>query len=166
MPRILNSTGLHLVLWLLVSLMLLVGVFAPMFTFTTFWIFDDRFSLVTGVYRLLEQGEPLLFLLVFGFSILMPVYKMYLLFRLIRAAGVDTARVARYRKWLDVMGKWSMLDVFVVALLVMTVKLGAVADITIHYGLYVFAAAVIASMLLSQLVEAATATPDTDEPVH
>ena len=132
--------------------MLVVGAVAPMFTFTTFWIFDDRFSLVTGIYRLLEQGEPLLFLLVFTFSILMPVYKMYLLYRLIHVPGVDPRRLARYRRWLDVMGKWSMLDVFVVALLVVTVKLGAVADITIHYGLYVFAAAVIASMLLAHLV--------------
>jgi paraquat-inducible protein A len=161
MSRFVLSYRPLLAQWLLVSLMLVVGAFAPMFTFTTFWIFDDRFSLVSGIYRLLEQGEPLLFLLVFTFSILMPVYKMYLLYRLIHAKPADTRHMARYRKWLGVMGKWSMLDVFVVALLVVTVKLGAVADITIHYGLYVFAAAVVASMLLSQLVEvAASAAPD------
>ena len=153
MFRVLSSPVLQLGLWLLVAIMLVVGALAPMFTFTTFWIFDDRFSLATGIYRLLEEGEPLLFLLVFTFSILMPVYKMYLLYRVIGAKGMDARRVVRYRKWLNIMGKWSMLDVFVVALLVVIVKLGAVADITIHYGLYVFAAAVLASMLLSQLVE-------------
>ena len=157
MSRVLNSTGLQLSLWLLVSLMLVIGALAPMFTFTTFWIFDDRFSLVSGIYRLLEQGEPLLFLLVFTFSILMPVYKMYLLYRLIDVKDVDTVRMARYRNWLDLMGKWSMLDVFVVALLVVTVKLGAVADIEIHFGLYVFAAGVVTSMLLSHVIGGSSA---------
>jgi paraquat-inducible protein A len=49
-------------------------------------------------------------------------------------------------------GRWAMLDVMVVAMLIMTVKLGAVASIQIHTGLYIFAAAVLLIMLLTQQV--------------
>ena len=36
-----------------------------------------------------------------------------------------------------------MLDVFVVALLLVSVKLGVVATVRLHYGIYLFAAAVL-----------------------
>jgi len=49
-------------------------------------------------------------------------------------------------------GKWSMLDVFVVAVLLATVKLGAVANVQLHYGLYLFAAAVILTMIVTARV--------------
>jgi paraquat-inducible protein A len=49
-------------------------------------------------------------------------------------------------------GRWAMLDVMVVAVLIMTVKLGAVASIHIHSGLYIFAAAVLLIMFLTQQV--------------
>jgi paraquat-inducible protein A len=44
-----------------------------------------------------------------------------------------------------------MLDVMVVAMLIVTVKLGAIASIQIHPGLYVFGAAVLLIMLTTQL---------------
>ena len=48
-------------------------------------------------------------------------------------------------------GRWAMLDVMVVAMLIVTVKLGAIASIQIHPGLYVFGAAVLLIMLITQL---------------
>ena len=47
-----------------------------------------------------------------------------------------------------------MLDVFVVAILVVTVKLGAIASITVHFGIYLFTLAVLASMLLTHKIAA------------
>jgi paraquat-inducible protein A len=49
-------------------------------------------------------------------------------------------------------GRWAMLDVMVVAVLIMTVKLGAIASIQVHYGLYVFGAAVLIIMLITGYV--------------
>jgi len=45
-----------------------------------------------------------------------------------------------------------MLDVFVVALLIVTVKLEAIASIEIHSGLYVFGAAVLLIMLITHQI--------------
>jgi paraquat-inducible protein A len=140
--------------WFTVSAMLVAGAVLPMFTFSQFYIFNDTFSLASGIFYLLLQGEPLLFLVVFSFSILMPVWKMYLLYRLLHAQDSDNAQRRRHLHVLSFLGKWSMLDVFVVAILVVTVKLGAIASITVHFGIYLFTLAVLASMLLTHKVAA------------
>ena len=140
--------------WFLVSAMLVAGAVLPMFTFSQFYIFNDTFSLVSGIFYLLKEGEPLLFIVVFSFSILMPVWKMALLYRLLQEHAGDHAYRHRQLNVLSFLGKWSMLDVFVVAILVVTVKLGAIANITVHVGIYLFTLAVLASMLLTHRIAA------------
>ena len=49
-------------------------------------------------------------------------------------------------------GKWSMLDVFVVAVLVVAVKLGTLASVEMRYGLYFFSAAVLLTMFVTARV--------------
>jgi len=44
---------------------------------------------------------------------------------------------------------WAMLDVMIVALLVVTVKLGAIASIQVHSGLYIFGFGVILLMTVT-----------------
>ena len=143
--------------WFTVSAMLVAGAVLPMFTFSQFYIFNDTFSLASGIFYLLKEGEPLLFLVVFSFSILMPVWKMVLLYRLLHAPDRGSARHRRQLHVLAFLGKWSMLDVFVVAILVVTVKLGAIANVTVHAGIYLFTLAVLASMLLTHRVAALVA---------
>jgi len=140
--------------WFIVSAMLVAGAVLPMFTFSQFYIFNDTFSLASGIFYLLAEGEPLLFIIVFSFSILMPVWKMVLLYGLLHAQDGDNARRRRQLHILSFLGKWSMLDVFVVAILVVTVKLGAIANITVHFGIYLFTLAVLASMLLTHKIAA------------
>lgn len=143
---------LYRIAWVAVVTMLGVGAALPFFTFSKFFVFDDTFSLFSGIFHLLSAGEPLLFALIFTFSIVMPVYKMFVLFRLINNPFLDELKRRRYTTMLMLLGKWSMLDVFVVAMLIMTIKLGAIASVEVHVGLYVFSAGVLASMLLTQLV--------------
>ncbi len=138
--------------WLTAAAMLCVGAALPFFTFSKFFVFDDTFSLFSGIFQLLTAGEPVLFAVVFLFSIMLPVYKMYVLFRLINNSFLEEHVRHRYTTLLMVLGKWSMLDVFVVAMLIMTVKLGAIASIEVHVGLYLFSAGVLVSMLLTHLV--------------
>jgi len=49
-------------------------------------------------------------------------------------------------------GRWAMLDVMVVAILIVTVKLGAIASIQVHSGLYVFGLAVLLIMFITHQV--------------
>jgi len=51
------------------------------------------------------------------------------------------------------MGKWSMLDLFVVAMIVVLVKAKEVADAEAKIGIHLFAGAVLLSMIASMSVE-------------
>jgi paraquat-inducible protein A len=147
-----NRILLYRLGWLAAAVMIGVGAALPFFTFSKFFFFDDTFSLFSGIFHLLTAGEPVLFALVFLFSILLPVYKMFVLFRLINHRAMEESVRRRHTTMLMFLGKWSMLDVFVVAMLIMTVKLGAIASVKVHGGLYLFSAGVLASMLLTHLV--------------
>jgi paraquat-inducible protein A len=57
-----------------------------------------------------------------------------------------------------------MLDVFVVAVLVVAVKLGAIADVEMRYGLYAFAGSVLLTMLITSSIVSLTNLPGTTPP--
>jgi len=120
----------------------------PMFSFHKFYIFNDTFSLLGSVTYLLQKGEFFLFLILFAFSIALPLYKMALSFLLLSNRIREEGRRIKTVKQLAMVGKWSMTDVFVIAVLAATVKLGMIATIEVHVGLYVYGAGVITSMLL------------------
>lgn len=135
-------------LWSASCVLLSIGMVLPMFSFNKFYIFNDVFSLLGGVIFLLQEGEYFLFLILFSFSIALPLYKMILSFLLVSDRIKDSERKIKVVNRLAMIGKWSMADVFVIAILVATVKLGMIATIEVHAGLFVFGAGVITSMLL------------------
>jgi paraquat-inducible protein A len=66
--------------------------------------------------------------------------------------GLESRRRERTRiyKFIDAIGPWSMLDVFLLAVLVALVKLGQVATILPGPGLIAFSAVVVLNMLATQ----------------
>ena len=106
--------------------------------------------------QLLKENHIFLFVLITGFSIVLPVLKIAVLFVLLSVKQRRPGHFERFLHWMHVFGKWSMLDVFVVAVLVVSVKLGAIASVEMHYGLYIFAAAVILTMLVTARVVSLT----------
>jgi len=146
----LSPTSLN-IMWFCITALLVIGVSQPMFTFTHFYFFDDTFSLISGIFHLLSAGEYILFCLLFSFSILMPALKLLMLLYCINGRLLG-AQQRRYLARLGVLGKWSMLDVFVVAIMAVTIKLSMVAQVTIHWGLIVFSVGVILSMILPHLM--------------
>jgi paraquat-inducible protein A len=126
---------------------LLAGWLLPVMTIETLFIFDDEVSILGACFRLLEDGELPLFLIVLVFTVIFPAAKLAFAFDAwVRLQRADI-KAHRTLHWIETLGKWSMLDVFVVALVVVVVKLSYVSDVTVHLGLYIFAAAVILSML-------------------
>lgn len=131
------------------NLALLVAAwFLPIMTLTKFWFWSDRVSLWETAAGLLVQGEILLFAIVAGFSMVFPAAKLL-------TAGWVWARVdaaspggSRAVRLMEALGRWSMIDVFVVALVVVAVKVSLVTDVGVHSGVYVFAAAAAASIAL------------------
>jgi len=129
-----------------------VGFVTPMLTITKFLVVHNSLSIVSGVIQLLKDGQYLLFIIITGFSIILPLAKIILLFNFLHP---NTTHPDRRKKLLHLMhdyGRWAMLDVMVVAILIVTVKLGAIASIQIHAGLYIFGTAVLLIMLITQQV--------------
>lgn len=126
---------------------LVAGWLLPVMTVHTLVIFDDEVSILTGAFRLLESGDYALFVLIVLFTVVLPVGKLVFAWLAWSRLRVDDPRVRRALQWVEAVGRWSMLDVFVIAILVVVIKLSLVSDVEIHAGLYVFIAAVVLSMI-------------------
>jgi paraquat-inducible protein A len=139
--------------WLIVlnMLCLIVGLFAPMLTIEKFVVLENTFSVVSGVFELLKEGQWLLFVLLTAFSIVLPLLKIFVLYRVVARTAVAINYRDHIRRIHDY-GKWSMLDVFVVAILVVALKLGYVFDVQVHIGLYAFVIAVLLTMYITARV--------------
>ncbi|MET0105884.1 MAG: paraquat-inducible protein A [Sedimenticola sp.] len=134
------------------GLMLYIGLTAPMITIEKFIFISNSFSVTSGVMELYRNGETLLFLIIGIFSVVLPIMKLLLLFMLINLLEKQSQRMKRYLHLMHDYGRWSMLDVFVVAVMVVSVKLDAIAKVYVHSGLYAFGAAVILTMLVTAWV--------------
>jgi len=106
-----------------------------------------------GVVSLAESGQYFVALIVFLASIVIPVFKLAGLLYLVCAARFGLGRRLRGRtriyRFIDVVGPWAMLDVFLLAVLVALVKLGQIATILPGPGLIAFTAVVVLTMLAS-----------------
>ena len=125
-----------------------VGIWAPILTLKKLIFVQNTFSILSGIAQLGRDGHYGLFLLVTAFTLVLPCCKIVMLFTAWNSSRYQT----RHLQWLAAIGKWSMLDVFVVAVVIASVKLGAIATIEVHYGLYVFALAVILMIINTHFV--------------
>jgi paraquat-inducible protein A len=117
-----------------------------------FW--HDDYSIIDGIRALVEEQHYGLALILFFFSMIFPVAKLAVLGAL---WFVPTSSLVRGRalKWLTMLGKWSMLDVFVVAVLIVITQLGGMLNAEARSGLYLFAAAIVGSMIVTHVIERA-----------
>jgi paraquat-inducible protein A len=140
--------------WMLVlaTVCFVAGIFLPMITITKFLLVENSFSVVSGVSELLLKGHLFLFLVVAGFSIVLPALKIGVLFRLLSVKHAQDVKRHRYLHLMHEYGRWSMLDVLVVAVMIVTVKLGAIVDVQVHYGMFVFGVSVLLIMLVTSRV--------------
>ena len=136
----------------LASLLLMAGFVMPMLTITQFFLFDHSISIISGLWQLVQDGQIILFILIATFSIIVPISKIVLLFLLLSPATVHGNRSKKLLHLMHDYGRWAMLDVLIVAILIVTVKLGFIATIQIHSGLYIFASAVLLIMFITHHV--------------
>lgn len=140
--------------WLLaiIFVLLITGMVSPIITLEKLIFIENTFSVVSGVIQLFNEGQFFLFLVISIFSIGLPLFKLVILFLLLSPGSGRKHRFDRLLELMHDYGKWSMLDVFVVAILVVAVKLGALADVQMRHGLYAFAAGVLLTMYVTARV--------------
>ncbi|TMN86900.1 paraquat-inducible protein [Pseudoalteromonas phenolica] len=110
---------------------------------------DTPATIFSGVVVMWESGSYPIAILIFIASICIPIAKAIALFYLILESKKCTnpKRASKIYRWLEIMGKWSMIDVFVVIILVSLVQLGTVLSVEPQIGIVFFTI-----MVLCQIV--------------
>ena len=111
---------------------------------------DDP-TILSGVVELWQDGAWDLAVIVFTASIAVPLLKIgviaSLLFTTWRGSRTDQLQRTRLYRVIEFIGRWSMLDVFVVALLVTLVHFGLIAQVRPGGAILPFCAVVVLTML-------------------
>jgi paraquat-inducible protein A len=106
-----------------------------------------------GVVSLAQHNQWFVAAIVFLASIAIPLVKLSVLLYLVISTALQRGRRLRDRtriyRFVEVIGPWAMLDVFLLAVLVALVKLGTIATILPGPGLIAFACVVVLTMLAS-----------------
>ena len=115
-------------------------------------------TIMSGVILLLQMGSYPVAAVIFIASILVPVLKMVALFILLLSVQIkwrldDRQRTRMYRV-VELVGRWSMLDMFVIALLVALVNFGSLAQIVSGPGATAFGSVVVLTMLAATTFDA------------
>lgn len=107
-------------------------------------------TILGGIVHLWEGGMLPLALVVFFASVFVPLLKLFALVYLLLSVQLRWQKHPRQRtvmyRIVEGIGRWSMLDIFVIAVLVALVQLGNLATIVPGIGATAFAAVVVLTM--------------------
>lgn len=136
--------------WLITSIILYIPAnFLPIMH-TRFLGKDSESTILGGVVTLWEHGSYPIALVIFVASVLVPIGKIFILIWLCISVQIRSTLVlsqkARLYRATEFVGRWSMVDVFVVGILVALIQLGNIMTILPGPAALAFAAMVAATM--------------------
>ena len=127
----------------------------------------SQHTILGGIAELWHSGSWELAVIVFVASIAVPIAKiaalMLLVFTCWRRSTWRQIERAKLYRLVETVGHWSMLDIFVVVLLVGMVRFGAFASVQPEAGLLAFGLVVIATMLAASSFDPRLIWPDGTE---
>ncbi|WP_330924433.1 paraquat-inducible protein A [Candidatus Sororendozoicomonas aggregata] len=115
-------------------------------------------SLWTGVTALWHSGMQPVAGLVFLFSMLFPLTRLLLLLLVFWSAftGYNKPLARRFMRVYTHLREWSMLDIYVLGILVSAIKLGGMATVSMGVGLFCLAGLMVASITVHLNLNQAT----------
>ena len=138
----------------------------PIMTVTTFGAPESN-TIIGGVILLFHEGMWGIALVVFVASVLVPVLKMLVMAYLIWSAHRSPKRGHKARTKMfhitEFVGRWSMVDVFVVTLLVAMVQFGVLMNIDAGAATLAFASVVVLTMLAAETFDSRLLWDNNDE---
>ncbi len=142
------------VMWLLAALILYIPAnILPVLTLVRLGRGGPS-TILGGVQELYAAGELPLALLVFFASITVPCVKVLGLGAMVIATRLRSERLLRDRtslfRLIDFIGRWSMIDVFMVSILVAVVRFGFLATVHANYGIVAFAGVVVVTLFAAE----------------
>lgn len=117
------------------------------------WGRSESDTILSGIIKLVHEGYPIIAVIVFIASIVVPVSKLLTLSCLLLSVQQRWAMSAHTRmrlfRILEFIGRWSMMDIFVVSVMVALVRLGQVVAILPGMGALLFGGSVVITLLAS-----------------
>ncbi|WP_287243453.1 PqiA/YebS family transporter subunit [Pseudoalteromonas sp.] len=137
--------------WLLTSVACYIPANVYPIMYTTSLGDETPSTIIGGVMILWNSGSYPIAMIIFLASVVVPLAKAlilsFLCFMVMRPANRQTKSYTRIYQLTEFIGKWSMIDVFVVAILVALVQLGNLMSVTPGIGTIFFTTMVICQML-------------------
>jgi len=108
-------------------------------------------TIMSGIILLVQLGMTPVAMLIFIASFLVPLGKIFALFILLlnvnKCSMKSAKKYTKLYRVVEFLGKWSMLDVFVVAIMAAVVQLGVISEIVAGSGATAFAIMVVLTMV-------------------
>ncbi|MTI06737.1 paraquat-inducible protein A [Roseibium denhamense] len=123
-----------------------LGLTQPLMRFERLYFLEDRPSLLEMIFELWRSGDAALAFIVGLFSVGFPAAKILLIHVVVLTGGQS-----RSLSLLSTVGKWSMLDVMLVALVLFAAKTSGLAAAAILPGLWFYAAATLSTALAAAM---------------
>jgi paraquat-inducible protein A len=115
--------------------------------------FEDS-TILDGIFYFYEHGEFFVGTVIFIASVFIPVWKLltlfYLLYSVYTGSRWRLGEKNRLFKMIDIIGKWSMLDIFVIGLMITLVQFGELARVTTGFAAISFATMVVLTMIATE----------------
>jgi paraquat-inducible protein A len=123
-----------------------LGVMLPAISFTTVYVWTNQHSVATIIWALYANDELFLGFLIFLFSIAFPFLKLLYLLTLIATPDLPKDFRARSIAAMEWLGRYSMTDVMVLALVVFYINASGYSEAKVLPGVYFFAASALLTM--------------------
>ena len=156
---ILKSIPLGVWLILPASVLFIVGILAPSVVVNEFGN-TRQLSLLDGIQVLWATGHAFLAIVIFLFTVLFPPVKLALTAAVaIPAVPLAQSSRRRFRRLVEALGRWSLLDVLVIAILIVTIKVRGVVSVKATWGICAFALSIGLSMVATHFLKAGRSNP-------
>ena len=134
------------------TILLAYGLVMPLITFKQLVFFTNTFSVLSGVKALFLEQQYLLFLIVLLFSIVIPIIKLAVLVLNWNFPVSHQHLRSKTLSFSISIARWSMLDVFAVAVFIVLMKINLIAEVETHRGLIIFSIAVLCLMVITTYI--------------
>ena len=124
-----------------------LGVYMPVIRFTTVFVWKNEHSIATIIWALYMNQEHFLCAVLFVFSLLFPFLKLLYLVTLVTSPEMPYEFRQRSISTMEWLGRYSMTDVMVLALMIFYVNSSGYTEATVLPGAYFFAASAVMTML-------------------
>jgi paraquat-inducible protein A len=132
---------------ILATVFFALGIILPVIRFTTVYVWTNEHSIVTIIWALYKEQEFFLCGVLFAFSIFFPFLKLFYLLMLVTSPDMDPDFRASSISKMEWLGRYSMTDVMVLALLIFYVNSSGYTEAVVLAGVYFYAASVCITML-------------------